>query len=580
LLPLRNKDIINPMKNTADIYVLGLHDGHCAGAVLLKNGQVVAAINEERLSAIKNHAGVPHRAIKKVLEIARITPRQITCVAIASYIRIVDDAQTRKSRKLYSLIEIIAPFFHDKRFIPLAVKLLHRLKPRNQIFRTLKNLGIEKVPLVFIEHHVAHAASAFFTKPWNQKTLIFTLDGMGDGMSSTVSIGYQNKITRIAQSTFYDSISDNIYSEITEYFGMTRLEHEYKLMGLAPYGNYTKTIDIFRKIIRINPQNPLTFENISHHYQSKLQPLYRKMLIQKRFDHIAAGAQYIFEELVIAWIKAAIKKTGVHKIAVAGGSFLNVKTNMLIRNLPAVEDLFVYPAADDSGIAYGAAIQAYVDYTNNHNIPCDIEPINTVYYGQSFTNDEIKSVLKKSKLISKAHKTNPVEIAHLLTQGKIIAHFAGKDEWGPRALGNRSIIADPRNLEVGQRLNQAIKQRDFWMPFAPAILFEDQQKYILSPHFSPYMTETYQTTPLAQKDIIATIHPADKTARVMSVNEWNIKFYNIIKAFKKKTGVAAVLNTSFNLHGYPLVSTPLQAIWTFQNSKLDALVMEDWIILK
>lgn len=568
------------MPKNADVYILGVHDGHAAGAVLLKNGEVLAAINEERLTQIKNHACAPKFSIQKVLEIAGVSPAQITLIAVASFIRIVTDPQTRRKLPLFMINEILAPYLHGESYIRASVALLKRIRPRTELFDTLKTLGLAHIPPTFIEHHQAHAASAFYPRPWRDETLIFTLDGMGDGISSTVSIGKGDTIKRIAFSSFYDSVSDNIYSEITEYLGMKRLEHEYKLMGLAPYGDYTKTMDVFRKIIRLNPKNPLTFENISRCYSTKLQPLYQKILFQKRFDHIAAGTQFLFEELVISWVKNAIKQTGITKIAAGGGSFLNVKANMHLRALAEIDDMFIYPAADDGGLAYGAAIEAYIQYCKKNNITSAIPAIGPIYYGQEFTNDAIVETLKKKKLIRKAQKTDPQHIASLIAAGKIVAHFAGRDEWGPRALGNRSIIADPRNLAVVARLNQVIKQRDFWMPFAPAILENDQEKYIVSPRFSPFMTETFATTVRAQREIVATIHPADKTARVMTVNKWNTKFYEIIKSFKKKTKVGAVLNTSFNLHGFPLVSTPEQALWTFQNSGLDALVLEDWIISK
>lgn len=563
-----------------DIYVLGIHDGYCAGAALLKNGHVVAAINEERITMIKNHAGVPILSIQKVIDIARIKPTDIALVAVASLVRVVGDPEFEKDLFLFKLHMATARYLAHRRFVDFSVKLLHTLKPRINLRETLQTIGIDHTPTVFIEHHAAHAASAYYNRPWSDKTLVFTLDGMGDGLSATVSIGEGTTISRIAQSSYYDSPGNLIYAEITRYLGMKRGEHEYKVMGLAPYGNAQKTIDVFRKVIRLKPTSPLEFENRSGCYMEQLQLFYRKYLAYARFDDIAAGAQRAFEELVVMWVREAIRTTGIHKIAASGGSFLNVKTNMLLRRLPEAEDMFIYPACDDSGIAEGAALSAYVSYCTDHHEPVSISPLKGLYFGEEYSDTTIEEFLKRNKLRRNARKVMPDDVARMISRGKIIARFAGRDEWGPRALGNRSIMADPRNLAVVGHINRAIKQRDFWMPFAPAILEEDQARYVKDNHFTPYMVEALETKEKSVSDIIATVHPADKTTRPMTVNNWNPSWQHILREFKKKTGVGAILNTSFNLHGYPLVGTPAHALWTFQNSDLDGLILGGWFITK
>ncbi len=567
------------MQPKKDIYVLGIHDGHAAGATLLKNGMVVAAINEERLTMIKNFAGVPVLSIAKVLEIADIDPQDISLVAIASKIRITRDPIEGKKTLLFHVHMTVSGILHGKKFIRMAIEVLSRLKPRSDLLEALHMMGIN-ARVVYVDHHSCHTASAYFGRPWRDKTLVFTLDGMGDGISASVSIGQENSIRCIAQTSYFDSPTNNLYSEITEYLGMKRCEHEYKVMGLAPYGDFTKTIDVFRPMIRLRPSNKLEFENTTSLYMAQLQPFYHKHLAGKRFDQIAAGVQRAFEELVIAWIKEAIKETHIHKIAASGGAFLNVKANMLIHGLPEVHDMFVYPAADDSGLAEGAAIVGYVNYCSDHAVRFHVSALETLYFGAQYTNDYIRSFLKEKKLFSKAQKADPEKIASLLARGSIIARFAGRDEWGPRALGNRSIMADPRSLSTVTRLNRAIKQRDFWMPFAPAILSEDQPRYVKNGRFAPYMTTAFETKPKAARDIAATIHPADQTTRPMTVNNWNPTWQETIRQFKKITGVGAILNTSFNLHGYPLVGTPEHALWTFNHSDLDGLILEDYLITK
>lgn len=559
------------------VTVLGIHDGHNSGAALTRDGEVVAAINEERLNNIKNYSGVPALAIKKVFEIARISPRDVNLITIASLLRL-DDPVKVEGNKLHFLAEHIAPIMHQKWFIKGSVFLLHKFRKIKGIIDVLAELGIADKKISFIEHHLTHAACAYYQRPWDDRTLILTLDGMGDGLSATVSIGSKFNIKRIAETSFYDSLGNNLYSEITAFLGMKRWEHEYKIMGLAPYGKPDGIIDILRKVIRVNPQKPLEFENISGYYLKKMQLFYQKALAGYRFDNIAAATQKHFEGLVIAWVKNSIKETKIHKLVCAGGSFLNVKLNKLIRELEEVDDVFFYPAAEDGGTAVGAAMEGYFRYCQTNNIPAKKVNITNIYYGQSFSAAEIEEFIKSNRLRS-ARKVSHEDVAKLLAKGKIIARFSGRDEWGPRALGNRSIMADPRNMSVIRKINFAIKQRDFWMPFAPAVLEEDQKRYFKKAGFVPYMIEAFDTKEEA-KEIIAGLHPYDLTARPQTVNNWNPGWQAIIREFKKLTGVGGILNTSFNLHGYPLVGNLETALWTFKNSELDALCLEDWLIEK
>lgn len=562
-------------RNTS-IIVLGIHDGHNAGAALIRDGEVLAAINEERLNNIKNFSGVPQLAIKKVFEIAKINPADTDLIAIASLLRL-DDPVKVEGNKLHLLAENIAPLMHQKWFIKSSVFILHKFRKIEGILDVLNQLNIGGKKITFIEHHLAHAACAYYQRPWDDKTLILTLDGMGDGLSATVAIGSDFNIKRIAQTSFHDSLGNNLYSEITAFLGMKRWEHEYKIMGLAPYGRHEGIIDILKKVIRINPKNPLEFENISGYYLKKMQDFYQKVLAGYRFDNIAAATQKLFEDLCLAWVKNCIKETKIHKLACAGGSFLNVKLNKLIRELDEVSDVFFYPAAEDGGAAVGAGLEGYYQYCRKNNIKAKKARMGNIYYGQTFAG-EIEEFIKSKKLKS-AKKAAPSHIAKLLSQGKIIARFSGRDEWGPRALGNRSIMADPRNMQVIRKINFAIKQRDFWMPFAPAVLEEDQKRYFKKSKFAPYMIEAFDTTKEGE-NIIAGLHPFDLTGRPQTVNTWNPGWQAIIREFKKLTGVGGILNTSFNLHGYPLVGSPQRALWTFRNSGLDGLLLEDWLIEK
>src|SRR3989344_5852617 len=360
---------------------------------------------------------------------------------------------------------------------------------------------------------------------------------------------------------------------------MKRWEHEYKLMGLAPYGKPDKIIDILRKVVRINPKKPLEFENISGHYLKKMQIFYQKALAGQRFDNIASATQKLFEELVLQWVKNSIKETKIHKVVCAGGTFLNVKLNKLVRELEEVDEVFFYPASEDGGAAVGAAMEGYYRFCEETaEVPKKIN-ITDVYYGQQYSHSQIEDFIKSKRLGRRARRVSSSQIAKLLSKGEIIARFCGRDEWGPRALGNRSIMADPRNMQVVRKINFAIKQRDFWMPFAPSVLEEDQKRYFKDSRFSPYMIEAFDTKNEAQ-EIIAGLHPYDLTGRPQIVNNWNPGWQAIIQSFKKITGVGGILNTSFNLHGYPLVGSLDSALWTFRNSELDGLLLEDWLIEK
>jgi carbamoyltransferase len=336
-----------------------------------------------------------------------------------------------------------------------------------------------------------------------------------------------------------------------------------------------------RNLVRINPNKQLEFQNTSGAYFSQIQPILRKKLKEQRFDNIAAACQVYFEELVAQWVKNCIRETGIRKLACAGGAFLNVKANKVIREMEEVDDVFFYPAPDDGGMPVGAALEAYYRFCDREGVAPRRSKLSDIYYGAEYDDDYIKYALEKNGWLAKASHIQDIEgdVAELVSRGKIIARFAGRDEWGPRALGNRSILADPRDLRVIRKINFAIKFRDFWMPFAPSILEERAADYLLEYKPSPYMIEAFDTTDKAQ-EIIAGLHPMDQTARPQTVNEWNPGYRRLIAGFHHITGVGGVLNTSFNLHGYPIVGTPEIALNTLNNSDLDGLAIGNWLILK
>lgn len=560
--------------------ILGIHDGHNAGAALLKDGQVMAAVSEERLNNIKNYFGPPLLAIKEVYRITNTSPQTTDLIAVGCFVRV--GPPFADINWLARLQVQLAPYLHSHFFSKFYVKILHQFREIKDMKNLFYSLGMDNKPLMFIEHHQTHAATAFYQRPWKESSIVLTLDGSGDGLSATVSIAEGNKIKRIAETVFYDSLSNNLYSEITGFLGMKKWEHEYKIMGLAPYGYDDGLINEFKDVIRINPQKPLEFQNTFNSYLYQVTEKLSKTLIGRRFDNIAWATQNYFEELVCQWVKNAISYTGLNNIVAAGGAFLNVKANKKIRELKEVNKFFVYPASDDGGTAVGAALEGYVRWCRHKKTTPEISPLKELYYGVSYTDKEFEETLKKSKWKKRSqYLPEKIEekIAELLTDGRIVGRVNGRDEWGPRALGNRSILADPRNLSVIHKLNFAIKERDFWMPFAASILEKEGNQYLRDFHPAPYMIEAFDTKPQAQ-NIIAAIHPFDRTCRPQTVNNANSSYEKIINYFFKKTGVPAVLNTSFNLHGYPIVGTPQVALDTFNRSGLDALALGNWLIEK
>lgn len=562
-----------------DVIVLGVHDGHNAGAALVKNGSVVAAIQEERLVNIKNYSGTPVNAIKMVFKIAKIHPDDVDLIAIAGLVRTHAPLKERPLHvRLYERFAFLFKYHSINRWL---VNFLHKRRKMDELLQVFKELGIENKEIMFVEHHTAHAACAYYQRPWDDETLVLTLDGAGDGLCSTVNIGSNFNMERVASTTAYNSPGNVFYSEITGYLGLKRWEHEYKVMGMAPYGIPDYCIDKIRKIIRINPEKPLEFENTIGAYVTYVQKKLRKLLAEQRFDNICAATQQHFEELVSQWVKNAIEATGIHKIACAGGMFLNVKANKVLREMEEVDDIFFYPAAGDEGTPVGAALEGYYRFCEREGIKPKREKLGPIYYGMEYDNDYIEKVLKERGWIEKARYVDEIdeEVGELIAKGKIIARFNGRVEWGPRALGNRSILADPRDLRVIQKLNFAIKHRDFWMPFAPSILDERKEDYLIDAKFAPYMIEAFDTTPEAD-EIIAGLHPRDRTARPQIVNDWNEGYRKVLKTFEEITGVGGILNTSFNLHGYPIVGTPEVAIHTLENSGLDGLAIGNWLVMK
>lgn len=619
--------------------ILGIHPGHSATACLMKDGKVIAAISEERLVRKKNAHGYPRRAIDECLKIAGVNPGEVNLVALSGKnmwvkesAQWIEEVQSGKGaaplpfgeKPLHAIRRKAGAVIKYGYNIPLSWKyvapvwriilkiLLSVVSRRNILGEPLRawdpesqyacilgyaseserkrqiqqHIGIAPDNIKIIEHHEAHAYYAYFGSPFRgKKVLILTADGIGDHINATVSVADEKAdINRISQSYTLNSIG-RIYANVTRLLGMKPLEHEYKVMGLAPYA---KEVDI----ARVYPifEKTLFVDGLQFKERDNTRPFWiypGSRLLNYRFDWIAGAVQKFTEDILAQWTKNAIAATGIGTVVFSGGVAMNVKANMVMSQLPEVENLFICPSGGDESTALGAAYAAMADYCCENNRSKDkISPLNDVYLGMEYTSGEIELAINEANLgedfaVIRDEKNIPEFVAAELAAGRVVARLAGRMEFGARALGNRTIMANPSIPQVVPKINEQIKSRDFWMPFAPTILAESEPKYVINPKSlkAPFMTIGFNSTELAQQHLVAALHPYDFTLRPQIISEEeNPGYYQIIASFQRKTGIGAILNTSFNLHGEPIVCSPADAIRTFRNSGLDTLVLENIII--
>lgn len=561
--------------------IIGIHDGHNASACFLENGKIKLAMQEERLTNIKNKSGFPKLSIEEILEREKIKPKDVDYVAIASIYPPQGGTieETLNSyRNANNVRRKIREFLREFSFVYEYYVGRHQ---KRRVYK-LKKLGFKEKQVKFIDHHLCHASTAYFGSPWRDNVLVLTNDGRGDKICTTVYIGNNNNLKKISETKEGYSIGD-IYSVTTFMLGFVPLEHEYKLMGLAPYVKDEKRIDECYEIYR--DYLDLDGLNFSRKIKEKtylILPRLKRDLEYLRFDWISAGLQKFTEEMLIKWIKECVKETGLKRVACAGGTFMNVKANKRIMELPEVEEFFVFPSCGDESISIGSAYWLYNQLKSKTKSNPEITPLEDIYLGPSFSDSEVKKVLENTNYNYEFVENIEKKVAESVAEGEIVARCKGMMEFGARALGNRSILADPSNRDVVPIINDMIKNRDFWMPFAASILKERETDYIKNPKNveAPYMILAFDTTD-KWREMIAAIHPADLTIRPQIVRkEYNPEYYKILKEFENRTGRGVLLNTSFNLHGYPIVYGPKEALWTFKNSDLNYLALGNYFIYK
>jgi carbamoyltransferase len=568
------------------VYILGIHDGHNSGATLTSDGQIVASISEERLTRNKNEVGYPRLAIEAVLELHGVAPGDLSDIVYAS------DFMHRSE-----YLTVLAPWYR--------VGLDDQRKARDQPTEYQKIIAeerrLERIQLVcdhlrvsvnkvsFLEHHLCHLAAAYYTAPNAQSgkaVLGLTCDGAGDNLSGSVSRCIDNSIERLVAIDRHASLG-KIYSRITMLMGMTPWEHEYKLMGLAPYADPKRSdaaAQPLRQLLKV-AEGEMRFAQVGELSMNFCYEYLRDCFENVRFDVVAGAAQLFTEEMLTAWVRDCIRTTGITDIVCGGGVFMNVKANMLIAQLPEVTSMYVMPSAGDESLSIGACLHQYYQKSGNKNHSDSV--LENLYLGSSHDRqaeeNAIAAELQGTEIKVSEDGEIDSRIADLLAEGHTVARCRGRMEWGARSLGNRSILASAENYARVDEINRAIKQRDFWMPFAPSIREESAHRYIddakrLNPQF---MTFAFPTKEEGYQDLIAASHPRDATIRPQIVSQQaNPGYHKLISRFEEKTGRGVVLNTSFNLHGYPIVDSPVDAIKVFMNSGLETLALNHFMLSK
>ena len=556
---------------------------HDSSAAIIKDGEIIAAAQEERFTRLKHDNSFPYKSVEYCLNSLGIAINEI------DYITFYEKPIIKFGRILEQ---------HVSHF-PKSIKIFFNTIP-DWLLKKLQIKDILKLKLhyygkiIFLPHHLSHAAASFFTSPFNEASFL-TLDGVGELATTTYGYAKNDKIILEKQINFPHSLG-LFYSTLTAYLGFAVNNDEYKVMGLSAYGNSKKYYFKIKKLIKTNPDGSFHLDTsyFSFEYREKM---FNNQLCQlldgparvpdskmiSRFQDIAAATQQVFEETLFFILKKLYEKHPSENLILSGGCALNSLANgKILKNTP-FKNLYITPDPGDGGASLGAALYTY------HHIIAKIPPkvLLSPYLGPEFTPWQIKSAIKKFKLkstlISDNNKLNDL-LSDLLIKQKVIGFFQGRMEWGPRALGNRSILAAATSREMQDIINAKVKHREMFRPFAPVILREHTKKYFITdkniPICADYMLLVYPFKKSVQKFVPAVVH-VDGTGRLQTIDKnSNPKYYNLINSYYKKTGIPLILNTSFNVKGEPIVCTPDDAIKCFLNTEIDYLIINNFVIKK
>ena len=566
------------------MYTLGISCYyHDSAAAILKDGKVIAAVEEERFSRKKFDDGFPKMAIDWCLKESGITSKNLDSLAfydkpILKFERLLDNYIAVAPRGLYSFLNVIPKWLHKRLWI------------KGEISKHLKEFSGE---IIFPEHHMSHAAHAFFTSPFDDAAIL-TVDGVGEWTTASFGTAHDTTIKLTNDIRWPHSVG-LFYSAFTYFLGFKVNEGEYKLMGLSAYGKPKYYDLIMKNLVDVKDDGSV------HLNMKYFSFTYDKVMTNQNFSDlfgitprkedsnaeqihydVAASAQLVLEEILLRMVKHVHKKTGMKNLCLGGGVALNGVVNYRILKEGPFENLHIPPSPGDAGSAVGCAQYLYYCHKKNkRKMEHNAEMIqNNVYVGPSHSNDEIKSFLDMNKIHHKYLETDSLleTTAQLIAEGNVVGWYQGKMEWGPRALGNRSILADPRNAEMKYTLNEKIKHRESFRPFAPCILEEHLSEYFDIDIPSPYMLFV---APVKKPEKIPAVTHVDGTSRLQTVSkDTNPLYYDLIKEFYKITDVPVLINTSMNVRGEPIVNTLEQAYNMIIKTDMDYLVMGNYTIKK
>lgn len=566
--------------------VLGLSTTHDSGASLIKDGKIISAVNEERFNRTKHYGYIPFKSIEYCLTSSDVTSSEIGAIAVPSDILRADSrlllSNTKSPRNIS--IQSSSPLKRTALFAGESIKRASDIN--SQIPSYVSDIEFEDDTTVYlVNHHESHAATAYYCCG-HEDALVITLDGLGDRLSGTIWRAEDGKLENLKQWGREGSLGW-FYGIVTQALGWWIGNGEGKTMGLASYTDPTSEVksalrDILPEYEDGELVNGYDFSRVksfniqdTNHWMFEESAYVKKLIERYGREVVAASAQNLLEEQVLNIVEPWIQRTGSQHLATAGGIFLNVKINRRILSQTNLSDYFIFPNAGDGGLPTGAALRSY-----HHDNP-KFRPfrLNHAYFGTNIAS-KLPEHLEERQL----QYTNPENItekcADLLADGKIIAWCQGRMEYGPRALGNRSILIDPTREDSMDRVNKRVKFRDSWRPFAPSLTEESAEEYLVNAEYDPFMITSSQVKE-GKKNVIPAVTHVDGTTRPQVVRrDVNESYWELIKAFEERTGVPVLLNTSFNLSGDPIVRTPDDAIKTFYASGLDALAIDDYLVSK
>jgi len=543
------------------------HDSACC---LLKDGEVIAAAEEERFTRIKHDSSFPVNAFKYCLEAGDISIKDVDCIVY------YEDPVKKLARQIWSGYDYFGTQYREQ---------MNPNRPDNAIRNDLGYQG----EIMYLNHHLSHAASTYFYSGF-EEAAILTVDGVGEWATTTYGVGKGNRVEIFEEVDFPNSVG-LVYSAFTSYLGFRVNSGEYKVMGLAPYGE-PKYASIIRKMFDFQDNGQYQVDMRYFDFTSE-KNMYTQQFIdlfgqpprapESKLDgfymDVARSLQVVLEEIILKLADYLYQKTHCKNLCLAGGVALNCVANGVLLKKGPFDNIFVQPAANDAGSVLGAAAEAYSRITQRRK---RVHKLRNVFLGPSYTNREIKDMLDSASITYEDYMENDEGLfqrtAELLAEGKVVGWYQGRMEFGPRALGARSILADPRREDMRDKINQMVKKRESFRPFAPSVLEEEYKDHFDLKTESPYMLFTCQVhSPI---DMPAITH-VDNSARIQTVNySENPRYANLIKAFFTLSGCPVLLNTSFNVRGEPIVQSPLDALLCFINTSIDCLVIQNFIIYR